>query len=175
MHFNELSYKSDSNLEIPDYSLCYRCDDMAVWEYSRPRQVVGSLPLWGELFLAWYHMPDDGMCPLRKDKLLSFMFGKLLLEGQRGLYLVLMLFSQQAGKIVVMMQLEIYWGCFPELRMTWLKWALNFQTWIVLFLFSWGMVHLAPMPSLKPELEIIPILYWWDSYKAAYFDIWFGT
>lgn len=69
---------------------------------------MGSLPLWGELFLAWYHMPDDGMCPLRKDKLLSFMFGKLLLEGQRGLYLVLMLFSQQAGKIVVMMQLEIY-------------------------------------------------------------------
>lgn len=54
------------------------------------------------------------MCLLRKDKLLSFMFGKLLLACQRGLYLVLVLFSQQAGKIVMMMRLEIYQGCFPR-------------------------------------------------------------
>lgn len=59
-------------------------------------------------------MPEGGMCLLRKDKLLSFMFGKLLLACQRGLYLVLVLFSQQAGKIVMMLWLEIYQGCFPR-------------------------------------------------------------
>jgi len=58
-------------------------------------------------------MADGGMCLLRKDKMLSFVFGKLLLAYQRGLYLVLVLFSQQAGKIVMMMRLEIYQGCFP--------------------------------------------------------------
>lgn len=87
---------------------------MAVWEYIRLRPAVGCLPFWGELFLARYHVPDGGMCLLRKDKLLSFMFGKLLLACQRGLYLVLVLFSQQAGKIVMMMQLEIYRDCFPR-------------------------------------------------------------
>lgn len=87
---------------------------MSVWEYIRLRPVVGCLPFWGELFLAQYHVPDGGMCLLRKDKLLSFTFGKLLLACQRGLYLVLVLFSQQAGKIVMMMRLEIYWGCFPR-------------------------------------------------------------
>lgn len=69
---------------------------------------MGCLPFWGELFLAQYHVPDGGTCLLRKDKLLSFTFGKLLLACQRGLYLVLVLFSQQAGKIVMMMRLEIY-------------------------------------------------------------------
>lgn len=101
-------------MKCPNYPPCYKCDNMAVWEYIRLRPAVGCLPFWGELFLARYHVPDGGMCLLRKDKLLSFMFGKLLLACQRGLYLVLVLFSQQAGKIVMMMQLEIYRGCFPR-------------------------------------------------------------
>lgn len=103
-------------LECPSYAPCYgiQYDSMAVWEHIRPKPVVGCLPFWGELFLARYHMPEGGMCLLRKDKLLSFMFGKLLLACQRGLYLVLVLFSQQAGKIVMMMRLEIYQGCFPR-------------------------------------------------------------
>lgn len=80
---------------------------MITWQCGN-RAGSGQFAILGELFLAWYHMPDDGMCLLRKDKLLSFMFGKLLLAGQPGLYLVLVLFSQQAGKIVMMMQREIY-------------------------------------------------------------------
>lgn len=103
-------------LECPSSAPCYRIqhDSMAVWEHIRPRLVVGWLPFWGELFLAQYHMPEGGMCLLRKDKLLFFMFGKLLLACQRGLYLVLVLFSQQDGKIVMMIWWEIYQGCFPR-------------------------------------------------------------
>ena len=108
-----LTWKENTALKCPNYPPCYKYDNMAVWEYIRLRPVVGCLPFWGELFLAWYHMPDCGMSLLRKDKLLS-MFGKLLLACQSGLYLVLVLFSQQAGKIVMMMWLEIYQGCFPR-------------------------------------------------------------
>lgn len=106
--------KKNTALKCPNCPPCYKYDSMAAWEYVRLRPVMGCLPFWGKLFLAWYHVPDGGMCLLRKDKLLSFTFGKLLLACQRGLYLVLGLFSQQAGKIVMMMRLEIYWRCFPR-------------------------------------------------------------
>lgn len=83
LHFREFSYKTDSYLEkkiLPWNVLIIlhvaSTIIMAVWEYIRLRLIVGCLPFWGELFLAWYHMPDGGMCLLRKDKLLSFMFGK---------------------------------------------------------------------------------------------------
>lgn len=44
-----------------------------------------------------------------------------------------------------------------------------------MFPFSLGTVHLAPKPRLQQQLEIIPILYCWDSYEAGYFDIQLGT
>lgn len=109
-----LTWKKTTALKCPNYPPRYKYDNTAVWEYIRLKPVVGCLPSWGDLFLAWYHLPDGGMCLLRKDKLLSFMFGKLLLACQRGLYLVLVLFSQQAGKIVMMTGLEIYRSCFPR-------------------------------------------------------------
>lgn len=118
LHFSKLSYNRNSYLGKCCPGMSQFCsiqyDSMAVWEHIRPRPLVGCLPFWGELFLARYHMPGGGMCLLRKDKLLSFMFGRLLLACQRGLYLVQVLFSQQAGKIVMMMRLEIYQGCFPR-------------------------------------------------------------
>lgn len=97
---------------------------------------MGCLPFWGKLFLAWYHVPDGGMCLPRKDKLLSFMFGKLLLACQRGLYLVLVLFSQQAGKIVITMRLEIYQGCFPRAEEDMVEVGFEFPALNLVLIFS---------------------------------------
>lgn len=167
-------------LECPHSAPCcsIQRDSMAGWEHIRPRPVVGCLPFWGELFLAWYHMPEDGMCLLRKDKFLFFMFGKLLLACQRGLYLVLVLFSQQAGKIVMMIQLEIYQGSFPRVEEDLVEVSFEFPALnLAASIFSGYSTSCSQAQACGVAVwtEIIHSWHWWNSYQAGYSDIQLGT